>query len=112
MSELRVCQRCNRHVRATDTHCPFCSTEVTVLPHRFAPTRVTRAMVFAAATLAGTAGCDKGAKPKSPPAVTPKDAAAQAIDAGQPEPPKTTEQPDAMPLPAPYGAPPARRRLV
>lgn len=70
-------------------------------------------MVFAAATLASTAGCDKGTKPKSPPAVTPKDA--QALDAGQVEPPKPPppkETPDAMPLPAPYGAPPARRRLV
>ena len=108
-----MCERCNRHVRESDACCPFCSTEVTAAPHRFAPARVTRAMVFAAATIAGTAGCDKGTKPKAPPATTPKDAA-QAIDAAQAQPPDsgTTETPDPHPLPAPYGAPPARRRLV
>ena len=91
MTELRPCSECQRHVRVEDRECPFCDTptEPAPKPRRLTIGRFTRAVVFSGALLA-MAGCgdDDGESPR--------------VDAGPP---------DAQ-LPLPYGAPPARARLV
>ena len=104
MSELGCCPGCRRHVRVTDARCPFCKADVSAIaPQRATPSRLTRAAIFSAAALAS--GCEKEPpKPKTPVAAAPKDA---AIDAA-PVPPPDQVRHNAKP----YGAPPARRRIV
>jgi len=107
MTDLKVCAGCQRHVAITERVCPFCSAEQSVA----APTssmlgRASRAAVFAGAALASTA-CG-GKKPKAD-NVQNQNTAAQ-VDAGT-----TQQEPDRKPdnaVPMPYGAPPARRRVV
>lgn len=63
MAFFTPCQSCNRHVLSSDSHCPFCSAEVTqamrartpVLPRK----RLGRAamMAFGATIVSGTASC-------------------------------------------------------
>lgn len=116
MIELRPCSECQRHVAITETTCPFCRVSlVAAEPRSLVRGRLSRAAVFASATLATTAACG-GGKPK----VDHKDTGSNTVqaDAGTTEPPK----PDAAPAeperipdhmqPKPYGAPPARRRVV
>ena len=153
MSELVVCPACNRHVRAHEAACPFCSRALPRLrPQRIALVgRVSRAAVFSAALVACA---DK--KPAAPPAqgsddlekmlddkpkvehsdtpapidaavvVEPDASIADAgVDAGVPpdagvvrktKKVQTIERvkpPDDRIINAkPYGAPPARRRIV
>jgi hypothetical protein len=66
MDRLEPCPTCQRHVRVSETSCPFCGANVEALgalPARALPsTRLGRAALFAfgvtaAATAAGTAGC-------------------------------------------------------
>ena len=111
MSELRPCTACNRHVAIDTSSCPFCAAALApAAPRPRIRGRLSRAAVFASATLATAAACGGGkAKPNGN--VTPPTA-----DAGvQPAP----DAPEVGPLrepdhisPKPYGAPPARRRLV
>ncbi len=65
---LRPCPSCARHVRASESACPFCKTalpelaaEASVSPARAVP-RVGRAAIFAFGAMA-TAGCDGGVAP-------------------------------------------------
>ena len=109
MTDLRPCPECRRHVRIDETACPFCRA---VLAPATPPTlpvgRLTRAAVFAAG--AALAGCGGPQKTEGPP---PAEADAAAVAA---EPDAGTAQPPPPPpdhgTPMPYGAPPARDRLV
>lgn len=128
MMELDPCIACRRHIAVTETACPFCGV---LLPARtaqaFAPNRLSRAAVFVAGiALAGAVGCggskkdvktqpttsDAGISNDADPAAN-EEAHRRALDeqerhqhhggggcSGQP------------PVCMPYGAPPARRRLV
>jgi hypothetical protein len=112
MSELRPCEGCRRHVSVSDAACPFCGTAREVIEPvatRFG--RASRAAVFAGAALASTA-CG-GKKP----APQPVDNHADAVepDAGVPTPPdrgRADDPNNPNNIPMPYGAPPARRRVV
>ncbi|HEU0034283.1 MAG TPA: hypothetical protein VFQ53_26855 [Kofleriaceae bacterium] len=107
MTELRPCTACHRHVATTETACPFCQTALPASAARpIARVRLTRAAVFASATLA-TAGCGGKSKPDTTTTNTGSNTA--TADAGVQEPPPPP--PDHM-SPKPYGAPPARRRVV
>jgi len=111
MSELRPCSGCRRHVAVSETACPFCGAT------RELPTsgslrlgRVSRAAVFAGAALATTA-CG-GKKPKAENIDNTQQQA--STDAGTTENTNTPPPPppDNSNIPMPYGAPPARRRVV
>ena len=126
MTDLQPCSECHRHVRSSDATCPFCSTAITpAAPPRLPVGRITRAAVFAGALAASATACGSGqTQPADPPPAT-SDAQISNIapdttaDAGVPvaEPLLAA---DAAPLPdydyplpnKPYGAPPARTRLV
>ena len=50
MSELTPCPECQRHVRKTETRCPFCDTALSLAhlpPHALPRTRLGRAATFA-----------------------------------------------------------------
>jgi hypothetical protein len=113
MSELVPCGECRRHVSVGDAACPFCGTarEVSApAAPRGTLSRMSRAAVFAGAALATTA-CG-GNKPK---AETVDNQATQQVDAGVDETSPDgmgRSHPDHHNIPMPYGAPPARSRLV
>jgi len=122
MSDLRPCLQCRRHVRIDEHACPFCAA---LLAPSAPPTlpvgRLTRAAVFAGAVLATACGGSQ-TKPdtvETPLAAAPDAGAAEA--AAPPDAAVALEPPDAAtpkrvypdhPIPKPYGAPPARARLV
>jgi hypothetical protein len=139
MTELRPCTQCRRHVRVDARACPFCSVALSAGEPRTLPVgRLTRAAVFAGAMLASSCGSsqskpDTGQGAHMPPPAPPDAAIADA------SPPPDATPPDAMPpdaaakvkrpprpdaavptkpiypdhqIPKPYGAPPARNRLV
>jgi hypothetical protein len=116
MSDLRPCPECRRHVRIDESACPFCAAALApAAPASLPVGRLTRAAVFTAgAALAAGAGCGG----KTAPAQDPIDNTATAIDAGVdqqqdidagPVPPPPPPDHD---VPMPYGAPPARERIV
>jgi hypothetical protein len=115
MSELRPCNACRRHLSISETSCPFCGTAREVeqpVSMRFG--RASRAAVFAGAALASTA-CGG----KKPAAQTVDNHANEAqADAGVATPPDRGNGSDPNDpnnpnnIPMPYGAPPARRRVV
>ena len=109
MTDLRPCSGCRRHVSIDERVCPFCETTLTAAsPHQPMFGRLSRAAVFAGAALASTACGGK----KKPDTTTTDQQTAQS-DAGViEEQPKETEPTDKAPVPMPYGAPPARRRVV
>jgi hypothetical protein len=111
MSDLRPCSECRRHVRIDEHTCPFCAAALAPGAPPVLPVgRLTRAAVFTAgAALAGCGG-------KTAPAQDPIDNTAAAIDAGvdEQQPPDAatyTPPPDHI-VDMPYGAPPARERIV
>jgi hypothetical protein len=111
MSDLRPCPACHRHVRIDERTCPFCTAALTAgVPPVLPVGRLTRAAVFTAgAALAGCGG-------KTAPAQDPIDNTAAAIDAGVDEQPPPDAAPYVPPpdldVKMPYGAPPARERIV
>lgn len=129
MSELRPCPECDRHVRNDETSCPFCSAAIGEATARKLPIgRLTRAAVFAGA-LVGASACG----PAQTPAANPDDQPpppTEVADAGNPSPEEPVDAQAAQPptppdaaqarqrprpdhnIPMPYGAPPARQRLV
>jgi hypothetical protein len=130
MTELHPCPECDRHVAIAETTCPFCRHELRPGARRVeAPRRLSRAAVFAA-TLA-TAGCGGKAKRNDPempverevqnhPCSEPNPAEIERLEK-QREEATTDEEKHALdeqierakqPMCAPYGAPPARRRVV
>ena len=69
-AQLVPCRSCARHVRATDSACPFCGSAVQARPRAFATPQVphahlSRAALFAlgAAAAAATAGCSGQVSP-------------------------------------------------
>lgn len=117
MTDLAPCPACQRHVRIDETACPFCAAALAPgEPRVLGRGRLARAAVFAGAALATTAGA-AGCGGKAKPADTNVENA--AVDAGadeQPAPPDAApyvepDYPDEIEA-MPYGAPPARHRLV
>jgi hypothetical protein len=133
MRDLQPCDGCRRHLDASQARsCPFCAATVTARARAPLPTgRLSRAAVFSSAAL--VAGC--GGKPKqarTEPHVI-EDENYQDHPCTEPDPVKIAElekqrdeaQTDEekraidekldrarMSVCAPYGAPPARRRIV
>lgn len=106
MNELLPCGECRRHVAVSASACPFCgATREAGTPASARLGRLSRAAVFAGAALATTA-CG-GKKPKTETVDNHANQSASA-DAAVPE----TTPPDNSNIPMPYGAPPARRRVV
>jgi hypothetical protein len=98
---------CRRHVAIGERACPFCRAELEVAsPREGKLGRVSRAAVFAGAALATTA-C--GGKKKADTLDNTQQQTATA-DAGVEQAPPPP--PDNSNVPMPYGAPPARRRVV
>ena len=118
MAELRPCTECRRHVSIDERVCPFCGAGLiaaTPTPTRVMLGRVSRAAVFASAALA-TSACGKPTRSNVP---VPQ----QLPDAGMKDAPTGTQyetppdaqskaEPEPSPVKMPYGAPPARRRVV
>jgi hypothetical protein len=120
MTRLLPCPSCHRHVRVDSQSCPFCAAAVAFESEPPAPApalgRLTRAAVFAGAALVSTAAAGCGGSPTKvenpkvenvPDASTEGGATAEA-DAAVPQVPDVQDHQNAMP----YGAPPARDRLV
>ena len=131
--QLRPCTACNRHVAIEATSCPFCSAMLVAGAPVIDPPRLSRAAVFAvgaAAAVLGSAslgGCwtNKTAPSHAHAQAAPPDAAAPAPDAVVEQ--QQIQVDDGQdirqqnhpcfdgpqgPVCAPYGAPPARRRIV
>jgi hypothetical protein len=125
MNRLQPCPECKRHVRASASECPFCAEPISPAPARPLPNgRLTRAAIFASALATSAAACGSGqAKNTDPQPVTSDAGIANTADDGTADAsvdPNIDEQydprwdrdydPNAEPMP--YGAPPARKRLV
>ena len=118
MAELRPCTECRRHVSIDERVCPFCRAElIAALPTRVMLGRASRAAVFASAALATTA-CGPPKRTNIPPAQQLPDAGVRDAPTGiqypdaQTQSQKTEPEPEPSPVKMPYGAPPARRRVV
>jgi hypothetical protein len=121
MSDLEPCPGCRRHVRVDEAACPFCGGAIAVsggAPRTLGAGRLTRAAVFAGAAATAIAGC--GGKQKTDGTGTgtgSENVENTVVDAG---PGEVVAPPDAAPyveppdhnIPMPYGAPPARTRMV
>jgi hypothetical protein len=133
MTELNPCPACKRHVRGS--LCPFCgATTARREPVQLGAGRVSRAFVFASATLAATAcahrqkGVDEqGEERVGGPCIPPDEERIKQLEAQKAE---VDKQPDSddknaqehaldeelqrarMPNCAPYGAPPARSLIA
>jgi hypothetical protein len=112
MNDLRPCPECRRHVRVAEATCPFCAAALApAAPPTLPVGRLTRAAVFTAgAALAVGAGCG-GKKPETQETIDNTTTTTAAPDAGTvvEEPPPPPPDHD---VPMPYGAPPARERVV
>ncbi len=128
--QLQPCEGCRRHVAVGSTSCPFCAAPLGEGKSARDPiSRLSRAAVFVAATTvaATTVGCwTNKAEPKH---VEQQHVQAATPDAGIADAPIANQLPDPDedrrnyqnhpcvdtpqgPMCAPYGAPPARRRIV
>lgn len=129
MSALQPCAMCKRHYRTAATRCPFCGDgPEPVAPRVPARGRLSRAAVFAGAVLALPA-CGGKAKP-SEPIEEHRHGGGGCVDPDPDEIARLEKQRDEaaseeerraieqelegarMPVCMPYGAPPARRRVV
>lgn len=136
MIELHPCPSCHRHVRGSA--CPFCGARATRRePIDLGVGRVSRAIVFASATLTAASSCAHHAKPNDemgeerhaggggclPPdeeRIKQLEAQKAEVDKQPPSAEKDASERDLdeqlrearMPQCMPYGAPPARRRVV
>ncbi len=122
MAKLRPCTECLRHVRGTDTQCPFCDAKlasddgIAVTPGRLG--RAAQMAFGAAIASAALTGCDN-TKPAQDPTTTDvgvptEPTGAPTTTATAPPTATATAPPTATaPNPAkPYGAPPADGWLV
>jgi hypothetical protein len=90
--------------------CPFCSAALAAAsPRDPLLGRVSRAAVFAGAALATSACGGKKAQPQN---VDNQQAAQQDAGTEAPPPPPNHDPNNPNNVPMPYGAPPARRRIV
>jgi hypothetical protein len=130
MSELQPCPSCRRHV--AERVCRFCGHEVVPATRELPTGRMSRAAVFASALAIGACGGTK--KPAQDPAhVEDDERHVQNHPCIEPDPARITElekqrdeaktdeerkaleqklQTAREPVCMPYGAPPARRRIV
>lgn len=100
MERLTPCETCARHVRASETHCPFCDSTMRTP----SPRRVVRAAILAGvALLAPACGAKHDADPQGRPAATltavPPVVPAAATPTQPVEPPSVTFAPVAGPSP-------------
>ncbi len=111
MSELRPCDGCRRHVSIEDRACPFCGAAREPEGSSGGVTlgRLSRAAVFAGAALA-TSACG-GSKAKADTPIDNTQQQTASADAGVEQPPPPPPD-DPNNIPMPYGAPPARKRVV
>ncbi|MBL8683681.1 MAG: hypothetical protein JNK05_31205 [Myxococcales bacterium] len=97
MTELHVCDHCERHIRRTESQCPFCSGVVT--PSSARPTAAS--VLFAVAAAATVAACYGGPQrnmqqpapqqqPAQPPAQPP------AVPSATPDATSSRAQPDSI----------------
>lgn len=105
---LQPCPSCARHVRSTESICPFCAAAITMAPAA-APVigeRLGRAALFAfgAAMATNVAACGMAATPGDDAAVG-NDASHAAVDAGTDAGTDAATNPDSGFFP-PYGTPP------
>jgi hypothetical protein len=114
MRSLRPCPSCRRHIRVEESACPFCATPVALsaAPVATPRGRLTRAAVFAAGAAIARTGCgssktETGGSPPPPPAQVDAEPIAAEPDAAPAVAPPAHHN-----IPKPYGAPPARKRLV
>jgi hypothetical protein len=117
MTDLQPCPGCRRHVRLDEVSCPFCAAALDGGEARSpSTTRLSRAAVFAGAALATVAAGCGGKQTTGPDNQVVENEATTVVDAAP--------TPDAAPVVQspvddydnsccmPYGAPPARERLV
>lgn len=64
-NELVLCDGCSRHVRASDTRCPFCEHSLAHTPPRAPGGRSAATLFFAVAAAATVAACYGGARYRS-----------------------------------------------
>jgi hypothetical protein len=113
MSDLKVCEECQRHIKVSESACPFCGDSAGRGP--------SRAALFAGALVSATAlGCGDSKPAVEGPDNSGGGVQAVEIDAMAASPVDTeevVEEPkeeviEEPPPPMPYGAPPARKRFV
>jgi hypothetical protein len=136
MTAYSPCPRCRRHIK--DTECPFCGARGTTTDRTLGLGRLSRAMVFAGASAAAACGGSQKNTATTPdpngnarveqedrnyqnhPCYDPDPAQVAAAQKKVDE-AKTDQEREAaqqelqrvnQPMCAPYGAPPARRRIV
>lgn len=127
--QLSPCPACKRHVAIDATSCPFCATAIAPPATTVDPARLSRAAVFAfsaatiASTVLGACWTNKSEPQHAQQTQAAPDAAVAPPDAAVVQ--QIQDDPDEVrhqnhpcvdtpqgPMCAPYGAPPARRRLV
>lgn len=120
---LRECTSCQRHVKRTDTACPFCGEAMTPAAAPVAPlprARLGRAALVALGASALTMGCDEpgpravyggppvemveAGAPKVDPSAAPTTPPTPTTSATTPPPPDTNR------LAPAYGAPPVQKK--
>jgi hypothetical protein len=126
MVDLRPCSECRRHVGIEERACPFCGAALAAAAPKAALLgRASRAAVFAGAALASSACGGKQTKPDTTNTQTASQDAGMTDQTWHTDPgdqtgtgdqtgpgDQTDDTPDRSNIPMPYGAPPARRRVV
>ncbi len=109
MIDLAPCSACRRHVRIDEATCPFCGAATAGAPRTLPVGRFARAAVFAGAVAGAATGCGGKSKPADP---NIENESTATIDAGAPDAAPVSDQWNDEACCMPYGAPPARDRLV
>jgi hypothetical protein len=134
MPDLQPCPACSRHVTRAESSCPFCAAVIAPAAPRERPfQRMSRAAVFGAALASSACGGKHKQEATTPDPDREQEMHVQHHPCSEPDPEqvkelekkrddaKTDEEKQAaqreldeakMPVCAPYGAPPARRRVV
>lgn len=119
MTALHPCPDCERHVRSDETTCPFCDAALGSMAssHKRSPGRLARAALFAGATMLGTACGGEAANDEEEVDVGDGDVTNGGDDGDDGD--EIYVEDDYVPPPdddvnydMPYGAPPARDRIV
>lgn len=102
VTTLVPCSSCARHVRASETACPFCAVALTGIAKRapLSPVLTRAAFMFASATALAACGKEQGPVPP-PPGPSDKNDMRQAPAYGAPPPDTAMVAPAVL-----YGAPP------
>ena len=94
MTRLEPCPACQRHVKVTETACPFCAASLadafaTLAPRVVPRARLGRAAMFAAGVMASQSACGDNIKPHADAVIIP------AVDA---QPDSDIDAPQGMPI--------------